>query len=119
MQSSAEGLNSNSCMRIGGTVASKICRHRKLERYYRPARYNFYRLDLVPFLVPICYAGSPGPMEKPLSRAGSSYHDTLVHPALMGREESSGHPNPAEEHQIAFPAGRWQSRVRLMLRPLG
>ncbi len=50
-QSSAEGLNSNPCMRIDGTVASKISRHRKLERYYGPARYNFYRLDLVPFLV--------------------------------------------------------------------
>jgi hypothetical protein len=55
MQSSAEGLNSNPCMRIEGTVASKISRHRKLERYYGPARYNFYRLDLVPFLVPLCY----------------------------------------------------------------
>ena len=59
MQSSAEGLNSNPCMRIEGTVASKISRHRKLEGYYGPARYNFYRLDLVP----LCYAGSPGPME--------------------------------------------------------
>ena len=55
MQSSAEGLNSNPCMRIEGTVASKISRHRKLEGYYGPARYNFYRLDLVPFLVPLCY----------------------------------------------------------------
>ena len=26
--------------------------------------------------------------------------------ARMGREESSGHPNPAEDRQIAFPAGR-------------
>ena len=55
MQSSAEGLNSNPCMRIEGTVASKISRHRQLEGYYGPARYNFYRLDLVPFLVPLCY----------------------------------------------------------------
>jgi hypothetical protein len=62
MWSSAEGLNSDPCMRIEGTVASKISRHRKLEGYYGPARYNFYRLDLVPFLVPLCYAGSPGPM---------------------------------------------------------
>jgi hypothetical protein len=63
MQSSEEGLNSNPCMRMEGTVASKISRHGMLERYYGPARYNFYRLDLVPFLVPLCYARSPGPME--------------------------------------------------------
>ena len=55
IQSSAEGLNSNPCMRIEGTVASKISRHRKLEGYYGPARYNIYCLDLVPFLVPLCY----------------------------------------------------------------
>ena len=42
---------------------NRISPHRKLERYYGPARYNFYRLYLVPFLVPLCYAGSPGPME--------------------------------------------------------
>jgi hypothetical protein len=38
MWSSAEGLNSDPCMRIEGTVASKISRHRKLrvEGYYGP-----------------------------------------------------------------------------------
>jgi hypothetical protein len=61
MRSSAERLNSNPCMRFEGTVASKISRHRKLEGYCGPARYKFYRLNLISFLVPLCYAGSPGP----------------------------------------------------------
>ena len=62
MQSSAEGLNSNLCMRIEGTVASKISRHRKLEGYYGPARYNFSASISSLFLYPFV-TGSPGPME--------------------------------------------------------
>jgi hypothetical protein len=57
MRSSAEGLNSDPCMRIEGTVASKISHHRKLEAhhrklegYYGQARYDFYRLYSVSFL---------------------------------------------------------------------
>ena len=38
-----------------GNGSKQDQRHRKLEGYYGPARYNFYRLDLVPFLVPLCY----------------------------------------------------------------